>query len=92
MLACKDVSSGSRVKTGQPVPIDTMEFNMNGLNVEVEGVDREDLPAAFDFGEVMQVYDDGGDVEDATKHVHRQVWRKSHRPTLFWDAWIDRSA
>lgn len=66
------------------------EFNVNGLTVEIDGVDRDDLPSAFDFSEMMKLAESGASVDKMAKYVHAQVWVESRRPTLFWDEWDDR--
>jgi len=92
MLDCKDACSGNRLKTGQPVPIDTMEFNVGGLTVEIDGVDRDDLPSAFDFSEMMKLAQEGKSVDKMAKYVHAQVWVESDRGTMFWDVYTGKTS
>ncbi|AGM11631.1 hypothetical protein HCTV5_21 [Halovirus HCTV-5] len=68
------------------------EFNVGGLTVEIDGVDRDDLPSAFDFSEMMKLAQEGESVDEMAKYVHAQVWVESDRGQEFWDVYTGKTS
>lgn len=91
-LVCKVVYSGNGLKTLQPETIDMGEFNVGGLTVEIDGVDRDDLPSAFDFSEMMELAQQGESVDKMAKYVHAQVWVESDRGQEFWNGYTGKTS
>jgi len=66
------------------------EFNVNGVIVEIDGVDRNELPNAFDFSELWRLSQNGQSVDKMEEYVHAQRWVESSRSRVFWDEWHGR--
>jgi hypothetical protein len=64
-----------------------MKIEVEGIEVEVEGVDREELPSAFDFNQMWELACQGESVESMERYVQAQRWGESSRPTIFWNEW-----
>lgn len=69
-----------------------MKVDVEGIDVEIEGVERDDLPDAFDFSEMWKLASSGESVESMAKHVHAQRWVESSRDDKFWDSWVHTSS
>ena len=65
-----------------------MKVDVEGIEVEIDGVDRDELPDAFDFSEMWKLASRGESVGSMARYVHAQRWVESSRGTEFWDAWV----
>lgn len=65
-----------------------MKLDVDGIEVEIEGVDRDELPDAFDFSEMWELASSGESVESMARYVHAQRWVESSRDADFWDTWV----
>lgn len=64
-----------------------MRFQFQGIEVEVDGVSRSDLPDAFDFEEVITRVVNG-EFENVTGYMYRTKWIETSREQEFWSSWV----
>lgn len=66
-----------------------MKTNINGIQVEIDGVDEDDLPPEFDMDEVIRWTNEGKSIEEMETRIQSKSWNQTERRKEFWNKWFD---
>lgn len=64
-----------------------LHFELEGVEVEIEGVSQDDLPESIDLRQLWNMMNEGKSATEMLNHVRGEQWVESGREQEFWDTW-----